>query len=271
MTPGPPGYPYRPPPPHGYPYAPYGGPPPPPMARPTESRAILSLVLGILSLTCGGLLLGLPAVILGFSARKNIDRSGGAMTGGGLATGGIVTGFLGTFASLALGAFLTFAFVTGARAPHAASGGAHRASVGAVPVVELSPSGGPLTDQLRAEGVRARGAKKILIVETTASPCDACDEIEDALPDARMQRALDSVYLVRVDVAEFQNDLRVQKMWEGTVPWFYKVDSAARPTDAISADEWDENVPENIAPVLEKFAAGTLVTRRHSPPIGTQL
>jgi len=75
-------------------------------------------------------------------------------------------------------------------------------------------------------------------------------------------------------MARFRNvrsELVHEKMWEGSVPWFYKLDAMAHPVDSISADEWDENVPENMAPVLKAFAAGTLATRRHATQIGTPL
>ncbi len=79
------------------------GPPPPPLegtrsgagqeARPraTESRAILSLVLGALSLvTCG--MTGIPAVAVGLTARGAIARSRGTLGGAGIAAAGIATG-----------------------------------------------------------------------------------------------------------------------------------------------------------------------------------
>src|SRR5262252_131193 len=104
MTPGPGGYP--PPPPRPYPPAPYYPPQPygygypyaPPPA--TDHRAVASLALGVLSVSCGGLILGIPAILFGFSARKHIERSGGTSTGSGMALGGIITGFVGTGASL---------------------------------------------------------------------------------------------------------------------------------------------------------------------------
>jgi hypothetical protein len=148
---------------------------------------------------------------------------------------------------------------------------AHRTTIGKVDVVQLSTSEGPLRDQIASELARARGSKKVLLVQTTASWCSVCDEIDVALPDARMQGALANVELVRVDIDEFHAELMLQKMFEKTVPWFYKVDSTAHPTDAISADEWDENVPENMAPILKAFAEGTLTRRRSATQIGTPL
>jgi hypothetical protein len=77
-----------------------------------------------------------------------------------------------------------------------------------------------------------------------------------------MQRALADVTLVRVDVDAFEDDLHAMRVETQSVPWFYKLDDSGRPTDAINADEWDENIPENMAPVLAKFVRGTLAARR---------
>jgi hypothetical protein len=58
----------------------------------TSTKAIVSLVLGVLSLvTC---VTGLPAAILGFLALGDISRQPQAVGGKGLAIGGIVTGLL---------------------------------------------------------------------------------------------------------------------------------------------------------------------------------
>ena len=55
------------------------------------------------------------------------------------------------------------------------------------------------------------------------------------------------------------------------MPYFYRVDASARPTDALSADEWDDNTAQNMAPVLEAFVSGTLRQRKHPSPLGTEL
>lgn len=254
----------------------------------TDHRAALSLALGILSLTCGGLFLGVPAIFFGVSARKHIQASGGLTTGTGLATGGIVTGILGTLASFVIaGAFAVSMLLNPGGGGHVSFGGPprsstatphgtaapapHRATIGAVDVVNLSSDDGPLKDQLAAELARARASKRTLVVQTTAPWANVCAEIDDALPDARMQAALADVQLVRVDIDEFRGELKSQRMYEGSVPWFYKIDSTVHPTDAISGDEWDENTPENMAPVLKAFASGTLKLRRHTTPLGTPL
>jgi hypothetical protein len=67
----------------------------------TSSRAVWSLVLGILSMTCLWLLGSVPAIILGILALKTIENSGGAVKGRGLGIAGIVTGSVGIFVGLA--------------------------------------------------------------------------------------------------------------------------------------------------------------------------
>ena len=85
------------PPPPGQPYG-YQ----PPLVAPTSGKATASLVMGIASLVMCGLLLGIPAMIVAWQAKRDIKQSNGALGGGGLATAGFVTGLLGTLWSLLL-------------------------------------------------------------------------------------------------------------------------------------------------------------------------
>jgi hypothetical protein len=85
-----PGYP-----PPGYPQG-YPGYPPP---APTHSKATVSLVLGILSLVMCGLFTGIPAMITGRQAKREIAESQGRLGGEGLASAGFITGLIGTILS----------------------------------------------------------------------------------------------------------------------------------------------------------------------------
>lgn len=60
----------------------------------TAKLAIWSLVLGVLSLACLSLFAGIPAVVCGHKARRQIRESGGSVQGAGLALGGLITGYL---------------------------------------------------------------------------------------------------------------------------------------------------------------------------------
>ena len=74
-------------------------PPSPPLAIPqtlarTSAVAIWSLILAVLSFTCGWLFTAIPAVVCGHIARAKIRKSGGALGGRGIATGGLVVGYM---------------------------------------------------------------------------------------------------------------------------------------------------------------------------------
>lgn len=99
-------------------FAPAGGVPhagpsaPSPLAgqasAPQSALAITSFVLGLLSLTCLGLLTGIPAVICGHLARARARRSPGQYGGAGFALAGLIMGYAGFLLTLAIlsGVFL---------------------------------------------------------------------------------------------------------------------------------------------------------------------
>lgn len=100
---------YGAPPPGGY------GPPPPgggygygAVPTGTNTKAIWSLVLGILGLVCCGFVAGIPAIILGRMSQHEIERTGQA--GRGLATAGFILGIV----ACVLGVLSGILFATGA-------------------------------------------------------------------------------------------------------------------------------------------------------------
>lgn len=60
----------------------------------TSVKAIWSLVLGILGLTCLGCIAGVPAIICGHMALSQIKKAGGLLTGDGMAIAGLIMGYL---------------------------------------------------------------------------------------------------------------------------------------------------------------------------------
>ena len=60
----------------------------------TPPVVIWSLILAVLSFTCGWLFTAIPAVICGHIARAKIRKSGGAAGGRGIATAGFILGYI---------------------------------------------------------------------------------------------------------------------------------------------------------------------------------
>lgn len=79
-------------------------------ARRTDGLAIASLIVGIASLVCSwiclGILLGPTAAIMGFISRQKIATSGGTIGGGAMALVGLILGILGFLGSV--GFFLLY-------------------------------------------------------------------------------------------------------------------------------------------------------------------
>lgn len=98
----------------------YTPPPPPPPpgqggygypAPQQNQKALWAMILGILSIVCCGIFAGIPALILGNSAKNEIAASGGMQTGDGMAKAGVILGWI----SIALSIIgLIFALTTGA-------------------------------------------------------------------------------------------------------------------------------------------------------------
>jgi len=248
-----------------------------PWQTPAQSgKAIASLVLGILSMTgCGGPFTGIPAIVFGFLARKDISKSDGQLDGGGLAVAGIVTGMIGTFG------FVVYMVVYGATMIMATSSPVlspppytpppttptsyYGPSTGKVHVLQLKSSDGALKAQLAKQAIDASSRGERVIVMTVSPTCTACTEIQGTFGDYMMQITLDRVTIVKVDVNDFSKDLAAQGLDKGkNLPWFFLLDAGGNATSDMSADEWDDNRPENIAPVMSEFLDGTLIKRSPS-------
>lgn len=78
-----------------YPVVPPGGPT---ETIPTDSKATLSLILGILSVTAFSFFAGIPAIILGHMSRSNIRKSMGRLKGEGMALAGLIMGYISLLA-----------------------------------------------------------------------------------------------------------------------------------------------------------------------------
>lgn len=89
----------------------YGQPNPYAPPPPTSGRATTALILGILSMLCTGLFTGIPAIIVGIRARREVRDSSGRLGGDGLALSGIITGTIGTVLSLIAAALLILGII----------------------------------------------------------------------------------------------------------------------------------------------------------------
>jgi thioredoxin-like negative regulator of GroEL len=130
-------------------------------------------------------------------------------------------------------------------------------------VVDVGIASGSLADTLRQQVLLARAKDQRMVVMLTGRRCSPCRGIDEALSDPLMQQALSRVRLVRVDLDAFGDELAALDIPTGLYPAFFLLDAELRPVDAIHGGEWDEDVAENIAPVLGAFLRGEYRKRRH--------
>jgi hypothetical protein len=271
-----------------------------PSEKKTSSLAILSLTASVTSFVCFPALGGLLGVVLGIAAKSEIARDD--RSGSGMATGGIALGGVNLILSTAGLAMLLMWLPTGfssrsstpkppatvmpapprvapptvpfappsptTKSPPAHAGASKDESVtvtavGNIDLVDLTRDAGPLTELLDTQRKEAKRKQQKLVLWLVVPDCKPCNGVAASLSDTRMQGALGATRLVRADVREFVGELSYLGLPTDKIPGFALLTDANRPTDYVHGGEWDEDVAENIAPVLSKFVRGAYVKRRH--------
>ncbi len=259
---------------------------------PTRSRLSGLAITSVVALVFGPVG-AIAAVLFGVAALREISASRGLAKGRRLAGFGVVGGAVAT---VAWGAMLAMALL--ARRPAPMDGPAPRAEmserrtepvpapdlvpsvpaptpaggtvpkatevhkVGHVTVVDVGVSSKSLADELAKQRAIAAKAQENLVVMLTGDPCAPCRGVDQSMQSSLVQAALAKVRLVRVDIDVFREDLDELRMPHERYPAFYLLGADLSPRDGIDGGEWDEDVPENIAPVLGAFVRGKYATRR---------
>ena len=262
----------------------------------TSGTATLALAAGVLSFFCLVGVGGVVAIALGWIAHGEIERSEGRLAGKGLASTGIGLGIanviatvvgIGVLVALAVRPDPARALVTPlpppalpapvaapptpptAAQPQAEVAEAEPAlpalpaRVGKIAIVEAAPGADALESQLLVQLRDSAKAGEQVILWTVTPGCEPCAAVGRALPDARMQRALAKVRLVRADAGSFPGEFQRLGVPIESVPGFTLLDAHAHALDHIHGGEWDADIPANIAPILDRFLRHSLTPRRH--------
>lgn len=125
-------------------------------------------------------------------------------------------------------------------------------------IVRVNKVNGSLMTQLASESQKANALGLAPFIEFDATWCPPCQAIEKSIKaeDPLTMQALEGVYLIRADVDEWG--------WENgknftfdAIPIYYQLDVSGNPTGAvIDGGAWNEDIPENFAPVLDAFFHG---------------
>lgn len=145
-------------------------------------------------------------------------------------------------------------------------------TIGALKVVDLGGDEQTLRGALIAQMKSAKAASKDVLVLVMADSCEPCKKLYESLKDPAMQEALTPVVLVRVNQLVFEKELSEMHYQTKAMPGLYLLSSDASPRDGILGNEWDDDIPANMAPVLKAFVRGEYKKRRHKfTPNGTVL
>jgi hypothetical protein len=136
--------------------------------------------------------------------------------------------------------------------------------LGEVVIATIDPEVESLFDALDQQRALARAERRDLLVWLVASECSSCASIESAFADTKLQRVLQNTRVVRLDVRQFEAELRQLRIPTRQFPAFVRLSLDNNPLDYIDGKVWGDDTAPRIAPVLEDFLKGRLVKRRHT-------
>jgi len=135
-----------------------------------------------------------------------------------------------------------------------------RTEYGTFTVVRLHPEDGNLQTMLTAEAEYAVSQGLMPVVEFDATWCPPCLAIDKAINSKNklMMDAYSGTYIIKLDVDEWGwRNGKVKNFRFDGIPVYFKLDEKGHQTgDVIDGGAWGEDIPENIAPVMDRFFHG---------------
>jgi thiol-disulfide isomerase/thioredoxin len=124
-------------------------------------------------------------------------------------------------------------------------------------IVRLHPKDGDLQTMLASEAQKAVALGQLPIVEFDATWCSPCRAIDRAIKEENelILNAYADTYIIKLDVDEWGWGDSSQHDFEfNGIPVYFKLDSEGNQTgEVIDGGAWGEDIPENIAPVMDEF------------------
>jgi thiol:disulfide interchange protein len=126
--------------------------------------------------------------------------------------------------------------------------------------VRLHPDDGELKSMLAGEAQKAAALGQMPVVEFDATWCPPCKAIDQGLAEKNqlMLDAYAGAYVIKLDVDEWGwADSTLHDFDFDGIPVYFKLDAEGNPTgETVDGNAWGDNIPENMAPVMNKFFHG---------------
>ncbi|MEO0897972.1 MAG: thioredoxin family protein [Bacteroidota bacterium] len=109
--------------------------------------------------------------------------------------------------------------------------------------------------------------EKTPVLYFSATWCGPCKRFKKSLVDAKMIEALQEATLIMVDVDKAMRDNNevnsglTKRFGITSIPTFIKIDQKLNMLAKVGGEAWEEDIPENMAPVMKEFLNGTKFNR----------
>jgi len=127
-------------------------------------------------------------------------------------------------------------------------------------IVRLHRQAGDLQSMLANESKKAAALGQMPVVEFDATWCPPCLAIDSAIESRNelILSAYSGTYIIKLDVDEWGwNSGGVHNFNFDAIPVYFKLDADGNQTgEVIDGGAWGEDIPENIAPVMDEFFHG---------------
>lgn len=124
-------------------------------------------------------------------------------------------------------------------------------------IVRLNPEDGDLATMLAEESGKAIALGQIPVVEFDATWCPPCQAIDKSIREENnlMMNAYAGTYIIKLDVDQWGWDNGKVEMFQfEAIPVYFKLDNTGKQNgETIDGGAWGEDIPENIAPVVDAF------------------
>jgi hypothetical protein len=122
-------------------------------------------------------------------------------------------------------------------------------------IVRIDKSNGSMMTQLASEAQKANALGLAPFIEFDATWCPPCQAIEKSInaEDPLTMQAFEGIYLIRADVDAWGTENGKDFTFDA-IPVYYQLNDSGKPTGAVvDGGAWNEDIPENFAPVLDAF------------------